>query len=92
MAYATLAELQVLLNKPTPTALETTQMQRVLDTAAQEIDWELEYTTAAPAPTPVPPLVIEVNLERAVEHWRQMKSPFGVIGVGAESRAGHDGS
>jgi hypothetical protein len=25
-----------------------------------------------------------VNLERAVEHWRQQESPFGLIGLGAE--------
>jgi hypothetical protein len=27
-------------------------------------------------------LVTEVNLERAVEHWQQQESPFGVIGLG----------
>lgn len=27
-------------------------------------------------------LIIEVNLERAVEHWQQQESPFGVIGLG----------
>jgi hypothetical protein len=27
-------------------------------------------------------LVVEVNLERAVEHWQQQESPFGVIGLG----------
>ena len=56
-----------------------------MDAAAQEIDWELGYTEADPAPDPVPPLVIEVNVERAVEHWRQLRSPFGVIGIGGES-------
>src|SRR4029453_9618504 len=60
-------------------------MQRCLDAAAEEIDWELGYTAEAPAPIPPPPLVEEVNIERAVEHWRQSFSPFGVIGVGAES-------
>ena len=85
MAYATVAELQSLLAKPTLTALEEEQAQRVLDAAAQEIDWELGYTEADPAPDPVPPLVIEVNVERAVEHWRQLRSPFGVIGIGGES-------
>jgi len=27
-------------------------------------------------------LITEVNLERAVEHWQQAESPFGVIGLG----------
>ena len=83
MAYASVAELQELLRLSAPTAIQTTALQRVLDAAAEEIDWELGYSLAAPAPSPPPPLVIEVNLERAVEHWRQAQSPFGVIGPGA---------
>ncbi len=85
MAYATVAELQELLRLTAPTATQTAAMQRVLDAAAEEIDWELGYGTASPAPVPTPPLVHEVNLERAVEHWRQSQSPFGVIAVGAET-------
>ncbi len=85
MAYATVAELQLLLRLDTPTAQQTTAMQRALDEAAEEIDWELGYTTASPAPVPPPPLVVGVNLDRAVEHWRQSYSPFGVIGVGSEN-------
>ena len=60
-------------------------MERCLEAAATEIDWELGYTLADPAPEPPPALVVEVNLERAVEHWRQSYSPFGVVAVGAES-------
>ena len=26
----------------------------------------------------------QVNLERAVEHWRQQESPFGLVGLGPE--------
>jgi hypothetical protein len=85
MSYATVAELQELLRIPAPTATQQTAMTRVLDAAAQEIDWELGYSAASPAPTPAPPLVIEVNLERAVEHWKQSYSPFGVIAIGPES-------
>jgi hypothetical protein len=85
VAYATVEELQVLLSKPTLTAVETTQAERVLEVAATEIDWELGYTTAAPAPSPPPDLVVQVNLERAVEHWRQLKSPFGIIGAAGET-------
>ena len=85
MSYAAVAELQTLLRLDSPTATQTAAMERCLEAAATEIDWELGYTAARPAPDPPPPLVVEVNLERAVEHWRQTMSPFGVIGIGAES-------
>ena len=85
MAYATVTELQLLLRIEAPTAQQLEAMQRALDEAAEEIDWELEYSAEAPAPDPPPPLVIGVNLDRAVEHWRQSYSPFGVIGIGGES-------
>jgi hypothetical protein len=83
--YASVAELQELLKIPSPTAIQSARMTRVLEAAATEIDWELGYTALSPAPVPPPDLVVEVNLERAVEHWRQASSPFGVIGVGAET-------
>lgn len=85
MAYADVAELQMLLRIDTPTVQQTEAMQRALDEAAAEIDWELGYTTDSPAPDPPPALVVGVNLDRAVEHWRQSYSPFGVIGIGGES-------
>jgi hypothetical protein len=85
VAYGTTDELQRLLRLQAPTAAQVEAMQRCLDAAAEEIDWELGYTGAAPAPDPPPPLVVEVNYERAVEHWQQGQSPFGIIGLGAES-------
>jgi hypothetical protein len=85
MAYATVAELQTLLTLDSPTAQQSVAMQRCLDAAAEEIDWELGYSVETPAPSPPPQLVVEVNIERAVEHWRQSFSPFGVVGVGAEN-------
>jgi hypothetical protein len=84
MAYAQVQELSTLLRIERPTQLQLEGMQRTLDAAAEEIDWELEYSPEFPAPDPPPALVVEVNLERAVEHWRQTQSPFGVIGVGGE--------
>jgi hypothetical protein len=85
MAYVSIAELQRVLRIDTPTAAQTTAMQRVLDAAAEEIDWELDYTQAAPAPVPPPPIVIDVNLDRAVELWRLNWSPgFGAIPVGPD--------
>jgi len=85
MVYADITELQMLLRLESPTAMQTAAMNRVLAAAAEEIDWELGYTVDTPAPDPPPPLVVEVNLERAVEHWKQSYSPFGIIGLGAES-------
>ena len=54
-------------------------LQRVLMSASLEIDSELDLVDPMDE---VPDLVVEVCLERAVEHWQQMKSPFGVIGLG----------
>lgn len=84
MAYATVGELQFVLRIETPTQLQMEGMQRALDEAATEIDWELGYTAETPAPSPPSPLVHGVNIDRAVEHWRQQFSPFGVVGVGGE--------
>ena len=39
--YATVDELQELLKLSTPTATQTARMERVLEAAATEIDWEL---------------------------------------------------
>ena len=74
MAYADVTELGMLLRLDAPTAQQTAAMQRALDEAAEEIDWELGYTTETPAPDPPPALVVGVNLNRAVEHWRQSYS------------------
>lgn len=82
--YATVEALQMLLRIDAPTATQIAGMERALNAAAEEIDWELGYTADDPAPTPVPALVESVNLDRAVEHWRQSFSPFGVIALGAE--------
>ena len=83
MAYADVTELQGLLRLTAPTAEQTAAMQRVLDAAAEEIDWELGYTAETPAPDPPPALVVEVNLERAVEHWRQSYSRRSVSSASA---------
>ena len=80
LAYATVEELQRILKIRTPTAEQTIAMQRVLDAAALEIDAEVGRTSPYPV---APQLVVEVNLERAVEHWQQQESPFGIIDLGA---------
>jgi hypothetical protein len=53
-AYVDVAELQRVLQKPSPTADEQAAMQRDLDTAAG-IDWDLDYDPVDnPAPPPTP--------------------------------------
>jgi hypothetical protein len=78
VAYATAAELLPLLNNP---GADPVRMGLVLDAAAEEIDWELGYGADTPAPTPPPALVHEVNLERAVELWKQGWSGFGIVPI-----------
>lgn len=78
--YATTSELAAILHVRENDNLAA--LTRVLTAAAAEIDAELGRTSAFAEP---PALVVEVNLERAVEHWQQMKSPFGILGLGAES-------
>ena len=80
-AYATVEELQRILHLRSPTPEQLTAMQRVLDSAALEIDAELGRTEPYAEP---PALVVEVNLERAVEHWQQQESPFGIV-INAET-------
>jgi len=87
MAYADVTELARRLKITSPTAAQTDALQQCLDAAGEEIDWELSGTTSwTPPPTapPYPALVVEVNLERAVEHWQQGQSPFGIIGLGGD--------
>jgi hypothetical protein len=80
--YATVEELARILKIRAPSADQEAAMLRVLTAAAFEIDSELDRTGSFGSP--YPDLVVEVNLERAVEHWRQQESPFGLIGLGAE--------
>ena len=58
---------------------------RVLKSASLEIDAEIGTAdvTGTELPYSAPPHIVqEVCLERAVEHWQQMQSPFGIIGLG----------
>ena len=76
--YVTVDELFRVLKVRSPTAAQTAAGDRVLESAAFEINSELG-TAYLP---PYPPLAAEVNLERAVEHWNQQESPFGIVGLG----------
>jgi len=83
VAYATVTELQRVLGIPTPTAAQTDAMNRVLEAAAEKIDWELGYTATSPAPSPPPALVVDVNLKHAVELWQN--NPYGQLPVAADA-------
>lgn len=84
--YATVEELAQLLRVNSST--RHASLRRVLESAATEIDAEIGTAdingVALPYGSP-PAIVTEVALERAVEHWQQMQSPFGIIGLGDES-------
>ena len=84
MTYVDRAELQRVLGKTVATAAELDAMDRVLEAAAQEIDWDLGYTAEVPAPSPPPPIVVAVNLERAAELWRFSYSTSGILQQGNE--------
>lgn len=81
--YASLDELARLLR--VSASQRHAALLRVLESAAQEIDDEIGTAdingNSLPYGSP-PSLVQEVNLERAVEHWQQGQSPFGIIGLG----------
>lgn len=82
-AYADVDELARILKIRAPSADQTTAMERVLLAAAGEINSEIGRTNSDLAGWQLS-LAQEVNLERAVEHWRQEESPFGLVGLGAE--------
>jgi len=77
MAYASADELARILQLGSPSAAQTTALERVLDAAATEIDAFLGLSV--PLTNPYPALVVEVNLERAVDHWKAEQSPFGIV-------------
>ena len=61
-------------------------MLRVLTAAALEIDAELDRVGIFASP--YPPLVVQVNLERAAELWKLQEVQFGIV-VGTEFGATH---
>jgi hypothetical protein len=85
--YATAAELARILKIRTPTADQTAAMNRVLVTAAGEINSEIDLSEDDGLEPWQLKLAEEVNLERAVEHWRQQESPFGLLGIGQDAGA-----
>ena len=94
MAYADADELARILKIRNPTDAQSEAMERVIDVAAGEIDAEIGFTLDDDDEVENPlsgwqlALAAEVNLERAVEHWRQQESPFGLMGLGTEFGGG----
>jgi hypothetical protein len=89
--YATIAELARILKlrPPRPTDAERAAMERVLITSAGEIDAEVDRPADNPLAGWELALATEVNLERAVEHWQQQETPFGIIPLGIDLGATH---
>lgn len=86
--YASTSELATLLR------VQETQrhnaLMRVLKAAADEIDSEIGTVDVHGMETPYsnpPAIVREVNLERAVEHWQQGQTPWGIVGIGGGEQA-----
>jgi hypothetical protein len=86
--YASVSELADLLGLDAVERHDS--LLRVLKSAADEIDAEIGLSDidAIVLPYSNPPAIVrQVNLERAVEHWKQEQSPFGLIGLGMEMPA-----
>jgi len=85
--YAPVSELAQLLR--VSASDRHNSLMRVLKSAAEEIDHEIGTVDISGRDLPYsnpPAIAREVNIERAVEHWRQEQSPFGLIGIGDEMR------
>lgn len=81
--YASVAELATLVRVNATS--RHNDLMRALKSAALEIDSEIGTVDINGGTLPYsnpPEIVREVNLERAVEHWQQQQSPFGIVGLG----------
>jgi hypothetical protein len=90
-AYATVTELARILKIRTVTDEQRDAMERVLLAAAGEINAEIDLTSAEGLASWQLALAQEVNLERAVEHWRQQETPFGLMVLGVDVPAERTG-
>lgn len=84
MAYAGTEELANALHIRNASDAQGTALDQVLEAAAFEINAYCFGTGTVEFGTPYPELVIEVNLERAAEHWQQREASFGIVGLGGE--------
>jgi hypothetical protein len=87
VGYTTTEELARIL-KITPTEAQELALVRVLTMAMVEIDAEIDLADDATALTSDQlELAAEVNLERAVELWRD--TPWGIVGIDSDIGATH---
>lgn len=84
--YVTTTELFRVLKIRDATAAQIAAGVRVLTAATGEVDSEIDFAAGAdPLFGWQLALAAEVTLERAVEHWQQGGTPFGLLGLGAET-------
>jgi len=79
VAYATVDDLAQAIRQRVTEANQVL-MQRCLEAAAEEIDHDLDRPEEDPLPDPPPAAVVEVNVARAVEWWKEADAAFGIIG------------
>ena len=79
--YVSTDELFRVLHITNPSAERITVATRVLATATWEIDKEIDAPDDDPITGAEVALAQVVCLERAVEHWRQQESSFGLVTV-----------
>lgn len=83
--YCDADELFRVLKIREPSAAQQEAAERVLAAATGEIDSEIDLVDGDALSGWQISLAAEVCLERAVEHWQQGGSPFGLLGLGAET-------
>lgn len=91
-AFADVTELARVLKIRSPTTEQTDALQRCLDTAMAEIVAEIDLADPDDADEENLgienllhlALITEVNIERAIEHWKQQEAAFGILGLGAD--------
>lgn len=80
-SYATVDDFFKSIQIKNPSPWETTQAERVLIAAAGEINSEIGLPESDALAGWQYQLAAEVNLERANEHWQQVKAGFGIVGL-----------
>jgi hypothetical protein len=81
IGYTTTDELQRILKIREPSDEQTAAFVRVLTSAYVEILSEIDLADDATLTDDQELLAAEVQLERAVEHWQQSGTPFGIVGI-----------
>lgn len=82
VGYTTTEELARILKIRTVSDDQEAALARVLSAAYGEILAEIDLADGVTLTDEQTALATEVNLERAVEHWRDEETAFGIIGLG----------